>query len=377
MQYRRMPRSKDEISILGMGVMRMPCDEQGNVDEARGLEMLHSALNKGVNYFDTAWVYNRGQSELLLGKFLLQVPREKLLVATKLPCWSIQSVSEAQEILEKQLERLNTGYVDYYLLHSLGKNTWQKMKQIKILDWLEKVRADGLIRHIGFSFHDKFPVFKSILNAYPWDFCQIMLNFLDTHYQAGLYGYRLAAQKGIGVIAMEPLRGGKLVQKIPPFIEKTWHKSEYDWTPVQRALNWVWNLPDCTTLLSGMGSLDQIAENCAYAALAKPDSISSTELKVYNQVRLKYLKSIRVPCTECEYCLPCPSGVAIPMCFGFYNEAEMFAHKERSKREYFSWLSEASRAGSCTRCGVCLSKCPQQIAIPDRLEEVSRYFSTD
>ncbi len=377
MQYRQMPGSQDKLSILGLGLMRLPLQTDGKLDQPRCLEMLHYAYQHGVNYFDTAWVYHNEESEPLLGTFVSQVPRDKLYLATKLPCWLVKSPADLDSFLERQLERLQTSYIDYYLLHSLGKRSWKEMLAVKVLDWLDRAKADGRIRHAGFSFHDGYPVFRKIVLRYDWDFCQIMLNYLDTHYQAGMNGYRLAVERGLGVIAMEPLRGGKLVQLVPDNVQAVWARSRLPWTPLQRALNWVWNLPGSTVLLSGMSNLEQLQENIRLAAQAGSEPIPERELTLYNQARLQYLHRIAVPCSECRYCLPCPHKVAIPTAFGLYNEAKMFGTRERHLREYKAWIPEESRADKCTRCGICLSKCPQHIAIPDRLAEVADYFRED
>ncbi|MFO8145615.1 MAG: aldo/keto reductase [Candidatus Syntrophosphaera sp.] len=377
MQYRSMPRSRDKLSILGLGLMRLPTSSGNKPDEGKSLEMMHYALEKGINYFDTAWGYHEGHSEPLLGRFVDQVDRDKMYIATKLPCWLVKKESDIMDFLEKQLDRLQTDHIDYYLLHSLNKHTWKEMRRLKVLDVLSKARADGKIRHIGFSFHDKYEIFKRILDHYDWDFCQFMLNYLDTRYQAGMTGYKNALAKGLGIISMEPLRGGKLVQIIPPSVKSLWEKSEYEWTPVQRALNWVWNLKGCTVLLSGMSNMDQLKENIELAGKAKPGMLSERELKLYNQVRLEYLRRIPIPCSECRYCLPCPHKVAIPGVFGHYNEAIMFENRERHLQEYKAWIPEESRADKCVDCGECLSKCPQHIDIPKRMKEVAQYFSEE
>ena len=242
MKYRKMPKSPDKLSALGLGLMRLPQTKAGKIDEKQALAMLEYALEKGVNYFDTAWGYHDGASEPLLGKFVARNDRSRFFIATKLPCWLVKTPADMDGYLNQQLERLRTDHIDYYLLHALGQRSWQEMLRLGVTDWLDKARADGRIRHIGFSFHDKYPVFRKIVERYDWDFCQFMLNFLDTHYQAGMNGYKLAAEKGLGIIAMEPLRGGKLVGQVPETVQRVWARSRHDWSPVQRALNWVWNL---------------------------------------------------------------------------------------------------------------------------------------
>ncbi|HRY83665.1 MAG TPA: aldo/keto reductase, partial [Candidatus Cloacimonadota bacterium] len=249
MQYREMPKSQDRLSVLGFGCMRFPTLADGKIDEAKALEMLHHAFENKVNYFDTAWPYHNEESEPLLGKFLAQIDRSKVYVATKLPCWLIQSHEDMDKYLDLQLQRLGTSYIDYYLLHALGKKSWANMKKLKVFEFLERARAAGKIRHIGFSFHDSYSVFKQICLSYDWDFCQIMLNYLDTHYQAGIRGFELAVSRGMGVIAMEPLRGGKLISPIPPEIAKIWQREDPEGDQVARATRWIWNLEGATVLL--------------------------------------------------------------------------------------------------------------------------------
>lgn len=374
MKYRTMPKSRDALSVLGLGLMRLPTRGDGSLDEEKSMQMLHYALERGINYFDTAWGYHHGASEPLLGKFIAQTDRSRFYIATKLPCWLIKTPADMDEYLDKQLERLQTDHIDYYLLHALNKKSWDKMKSFGMLDWLSKIKADKKIRHIGFSFHDSYPVFRKIVESFDWDFCQFMLNYLDTHYQAGYRGYQLALQKNMGVISMEPLRGGKLVSPIPPEVEKVWLKSSETWSAVERGLRWVWNLSGCTVLLSGMGSLKQIEENIAIAERSEADSLSPRELDLYKKARREYLRRIAIPCTECRYCLPCPHKVGIPNVFGTYNESVMFGEKERHKREYETFIPEEARADKCVNCGACLAKCPQKIDIPSEMAKVREYF---
>jgi predicted aldo/keto reductase-like oxidoreductase len=375
MKHRAMPNSPDRISALGFGLMRLPVHPDGKIDEDKALEMLRYAFKHGVNYFDTAWPYHDGESEPLLGKFLSTIDRSKALVATKLPCWLIKTREDMDDYLNRQLERLQTDYIDYYLLHSLGQHSWQNLSKLKVWDFLQKAKADGKIRFLGFSFHDRYSVFKKIADRHPWDFCQIMLNYLDTRYQAGIRGYELAVSKGMGVIAMEPLRGGKLIHPIPESVNRLWEKSQQPRKPVERALRWVWNLPGATVLLSGMSDLRQMKENIRFSALAEAGNLDAKELELYRKVRREYIRRIAVPCTECRYCLPCPFKVAIPWVFGIYNEAVMFGDKERHKREYQNFIPDDNKAEKCTACGACVPKCPQKINIPEEMKKVREFFS--
>lgn len=374
MKYRTMPKSKDKLSILGLGLMRLPQTQDGKIDESLAIEMMEYALAKGVNYFDTAWGYHDGASEPLLGKFVARTDRSRFYIATKLPCWLVKSPQDMDDFLNRQLDRLQTDHIDYYLLHALNQRSWTQMLGFGVLDWLKQARAEGRIRHIGFSFHDRYSVFKKIVERFDWDCCQFMLNFLDTRYQAGRNGYNLASARGLGIIAMEPLRGGKLVQQVPDAIKAVWTKSKLDWSPVQRALNWVWNLDAVTVNLSGMSDLEQLKENIRLANSFKPGQLNDRELNLYKKARLEYLHRIAIPCSECRYCLPCPHKVAIPAVFGHYNESLMFGEKERHKREYLAWIPEEARADKCVNCGECLSKCPHHIPIPDWMKIVANYF---
>jgi len=355
--------------------MRFPTLKDGKIDEKQSLEMLNYAYEHGVNYFDTAWPYHDGDSEPFVGKFLAGKPREKIYLATKLPSWLIKDPSDPAKYLDMQLERLQTDYIDYYLLHSLGKRSWQNLKKLGILSFLEKAKAAGKIRHIGFSFHDAYPVYRKIIDSFDWDFCQIMLNYLDTHYQAGFRGYELAVSRGIGVISMEPLRGGKLVAPIPAEVEAVWSKSQFHHKPHERALRWVWDLAGCTVLLSGMSNLEQVKQNIRLSSHARAESLTAREKSLYVKARRSYIKRIAIPCTECRYCMPCPHGVAIPFVFGHYNEAMIFGDHTRHKREYDTFLPAEARADKCVHCGECLPKCPRHIAIPDEMDKIKEFFS--
>lgn len=375
MKYRTMPRSQDMISALGFGCMRFPTTKDGLIDEEPSLAMLHHAYDNGVNYFDTAWPYHNGNSEPFLGRFLQQIDRSKVFVATKQPCWLIKTREDMDSYLDQQLDRLQSSYIDYYLLHALNRNSWKNLESLGVLSWLEEAKSQGKIRHIGFSFHDAYPVFKKITMAYDWDFCQIMLNYLDTHYQAGINGYRLAVSRNMGVISMEPLRGGKLVKPVPEEIAKLWQKNHQDYSSQELAMRWVWNLSGCTTLLSGMSSLEQLKENIAMAETFHADALGDEEINLYKKARRMYIKRIPILCSECRYCLPCPAKVAIPSVFGVYNEARMFGNKERHLSEYKMFIPEESRADKCTKCGACLPKCPHKIDIPTEMEKIKSFFS--
>lgn len=374
MQYRKMPKSDDLISNLGFGCMRFPVSSDGLIDEDQSLEMLNYAYDNGVNYYDTAYPYHGGNSEPLVGKFISSHPRQSILLATKMPCWLIKEKADMGKYLDEQLKKLQTDYIDYYLLHALNSRSWQNMKKLKVLSFLEEAQKAGKIRHIGFSFHDGYKVFKKIVDSYDWSFCQIQFNYLDTHYQAGLKGYELAIKRSMGVIAMEPLRGGKLVHPVPTEIHKIWQKHKPGIGMVEHALNWVWDHDGISTILSGMSDLQQLKENLALSSKATANSLSLEDHKLYAKIRRTYLKRIAVLCSGCRYCLPCPSGVAIPDCLGMYNEGIMFDDKSRATKEYNMFIPESAQANKCSKCGICVSKCPQNIDIPGELQKVLDYF---
>lgn len=368
-------KNGEELSILGFGCMRFPT-KGGSIDEPRAIAMIQDAIAKGVNYFDTAYIYHNGKSESLLGQALKGGFREKVKVATKLPPFMVNKLDNAKKIMATQLARLQTDYIDYYLLHMLtDKPMFDRLVALGVMDWLEKLKEDGTIRNIGFSFHGGKTDFELILKAYPWDFCQIQYNYMDENNQATKSGLQLAAALGIPVIIMEPLRGGKLVTHLPEQVTKTFASYDKERSPVEWALRWVWNHPEVNVVLSGMSNELQLEDNIRIASNAEANSLSEEELKVFEQVKVVMMEKTKVPCTACGYCMPCPAGVNIPGCFSCYNDKYLMKDKS-AKFRYMQTMGamavKPSNASQCIECGKCESHCPQNIAIRDQLKVVSK-----
>jgi len=378
MQYRKLGKSGIEVSALGFGCMRLPVIEKGyehvsamekpvNVDEAERL-LVYAAEN-GINYFDSAYVYHGGKSEEILGR-AIRPYRNKVYIATKLPVMIVQKRSDVERFIDEQLKRLDTNYIDFYLLHGLSQRGWSIMKEYDALAFLDRLRSDGRIRHAGFSFHDDVKIFKEIVDSYDWTMCQIQYNYFDENRQAGKEGLQYAAGKGIGVVIMEPLRGGRLTDNIPSSIQSLWDSAGKKRSPAEWALRWVYNHPEVSLALSGMNSMAQLRENIKTAENGLPGSLESDEIELINKVKERYQEMLQVNCTGCGYCMPCPNGVNIPTNFDAFNNYYLFGDKIFPKVEYNIFMPEGQRASACAQCGECEEKCPQQIAIMDELKRV-------
>ncbi len=377
MQYRRMPGMTEELSILGFGCMRFPVTPEGNINEAEATEILRYAIDNGVNYVDTAWSYHNEMSEPFVGRALQNGYREKVNLATKLPSWLIEKHEDMDFYLNEQLRRLRTDTIDFYLVHSLNRQRWDNMVQHDVFSFLERAKADGRIRYGGFSFHGEYELFEDILNAWHWDFCQIQYNYLDENYQAGTRGLKEAASRGLGVVIMEPLRGGKLAVNVPDTIQGIWKEAREEMSPAAWGLRWVWNHPEVSVVLSGMNSINQVKENIAAAAKGIPGALSVHDLDVVARVKEEYKRRMKVDCTNCRYCMPCPQGVNIPECFNRYNMAFMFDDEKMAKDTYFVFVKDYERASLCVECGACEEVCPQNLPIRQQLKEVVSLFEKD
>lgn len=378
MQYRTFGKLDWQVSALGFGAMRLPIDgdEASDIDEAKATKMLHYAIDHGVNYVDTAYPYHGGESENVVGRALKGGYRDKVKLATKLPCWKVEEASDFDRFLNEQLEKLQTDHIDFYLLHALSKKHWPKVRDLDVFTWAESAIADGRIRHLGFSFHDDYPVFKEIVDAYDrWTFCQIQYNYMDIKHQAGRRGLRYAASKGLAVVIMEPLLGGRLVDPPEP-IEEIWNQAEHQRTAVDWALQWLWDQPEVSVVLSGMSTLQHVKDNVTYAAESGISKLTMEELELFEQVRQEYSKLSPIPCTQCEYCLPCPNGVNIPRNFEIYNQSAMYDKLDIARTTYTQWFAEDQRAMNCIQCHECEEKCPQNIAIADWMPKVDELLGS-
>jgi predicted aldo/keto reductase-like oxidoreductase len=365
MQYRKFGKLDWKVSALGFGCMRLPTinGESCNIDQEKVTEMIHRAIESGINYFDTAYVYHDQKSEAALGKALQGGYRERVRIATKSPVWLIKDSGDFDRMLDEQLKRLQTDAIDFYLLHSLDHDRWIKVQKLGLLQRAEAALADGRIRHLGFSFHDNLNAFKQIVDGYDgWTFCQIQYNYMDTDFQAGAEGLHYAASKGLAVVVMESLRGGKLALDLPA-TKPIWDTASSKRTPADWAFRWLWNQPEVSVTLSGMGTLQQVEENIASANASGPNQLNVEELAMFDQAREAIKSRSPIPCTRCEYCLPCPNGVNIPLNFDTYNQAAMFDDIDHARFQYKNWVPDNQKAAVCIQCEECLSKCPQHIPI--------------
>lgn len=373
MDYRTIGKDELQTSVFGFGCMRLPtldlADGRHAVDEAEAIRMMRYAVDHGVTYFDTAYPYHGGQSELVVGKALQDGYRDKVLLATKLPVWQVKRTEDFDRILDEQLQKLQTDHIDFYLLHSLQEQTWRKVKKLGVLSFLDRAKQSGKIRHAAFSFHDQLPLFKEIIDSYAWDMCQIQLNLLDDHYQAGLEGLHYAAERGIDIVVMEPLRGGALAQKVPPDIKAVWDQADTKRSPAEWAFRWLYQMPQVKVILSGVSTMEQLQDNIRIFADAKPGSMTDAEQELLSQVQNLYRQKIKVNCTGCGYCMPCPSGVSIPDVFRIYNEAYLYDDLESSRKSYQNLMKRSQDASQCVSCGHCEPLCPQNIPIIEKLAE--------
>ncbi len=380
MLYRKLGKSGLDVSVLGFGCMRLPIQGGSQshldgfnpnklIDEEEATRMVEYAIEKGVNYFDTAYLYHAGKSETFLGKALKRY-RQRITLVTKLPVMLLKKREDLDRFLDEQLKRLDTRSLDVYLLHGLGRRSWGMVKELGVLEFLDRIQKEGRTRYVGFSFHDDVKIFKEIVDGYDWMMCQIQYNYFDENRQAGKEGLTYAASKGLGVAVMEPLRGGNLAGPVPAEVQAVWDSAKEKRTPVEWALRWVWNHPEVSTALSGMSAMGQVEENVRIAEEGKPNSLSEKELSLIEQANGIYKKMLKIDCTGCAYCMPCESGVNIPMNFSIYNDLFMFKDPALQYMLYNMMLSPEARASNCGECGECEEQCPQHLQIMDALKKV-------
>lgn len=374
MQYRKFGRLDWKPSALGFGCMRLPTTDgnpmSGNIDEKLALKMIRHAIDEGVNYVDTAYPYHGGQSEAVVGKALKDGYREKVRLATKCPVWAITKPEEFDKYLDEQLQKLQTDHIDFYLFHGLEKSRWDTIVKLELVKRAEKAIKAGKIRYIGFSFHDKFDTFKTIIDSYDkWTFCQIQYNYMDIENQAGTKGLKYAASKGLAVVIMEPILGGRLANPPAP-VRKILQGYDKNRTPSDWALQWVWSQPEVSVVLSGMSNLTQVEGNLVSASKSGYGKMTPEELKVLDRVRIKYRENVPIGCTKCGYCMPCPNGVNIPRNFELYNDGFIHEDPRTARGMYQRFLPEPQRAGSCAECHTCEEKCPQKLPISELMKKV-------
>ena len=384
MLYNKLGKTNLEVSRLGFGAMRLPTkNSNNNIDEIEASKMLEYGIENGINIIDTAYPYHaegldgNGNSEVFIGNFLNEnTLRDEIILQTKSPSWLMEKHSDFEFYLNEQLKKLKTDYIDIYLLHSLTVPDWNKVNDLNVLDFLDDCLSSGQVKHVGFSSHIEVDYLIEILDEYPkWEVVLTQMNYLDEYYQSGIMGLDYLKQTNVGSMIMEPLRGGRLVENIPSDVSKLWNTAEVKRTPVEWALQYLWNRDDVDCVLSGMSSLKQVKENIDIAS--KVDEISANDQELIREVARTYRTHLGNNCTRCGYCMPCPHGVDIINCLTEYNIAHMMQNPKASAMQYFSLIDDDSRADSCVRCMECLPFCTQMLNIPDELQKVYEYFGSD
>lgn len=375
MKYRKFGSLDFDCSVLGFGAMRLPIKgETTEIDYPEATRILRYAIDNGVNYVDTGYPYHGGESERFLGEALKEGYREKVKLATKLPVGRVENADDPDKIFKDQLEKLQTDHLDMYLLHGLGKDRWNTVEKFDILSWAEGLKKAGKIKHFGFSFHDDYDTFEKIITGYDkWEFVQIQYNYVNEEHQAGTKGLKLAASLGIPVIVMEPILGGNLADP-PDAIRQLLDSAETKRTPVEWALQWLWSKPEVTMILSGMSTIEQVEQNLASADNSAAGLLTDKENSLLRDVKVTFDQLRPIPCTACDYCMPCPSDVKIPWNLNLYNRAYMYNTIELQKKQYFR-ADEADRASGCISCLECEEKCPQNIKISEWMSCISSEFA--
>lgn len=367
MEKRKLDKLGIETSLLGFGCMRFPVTAEGKIDEPEAERMLDKAIGAGVNYIDTAYPYHNGDSEPFVGRALKKYDRHAFYLATKLPCWNVTNREDAERIFVEQLKRLQTDYIDFYLMHAMGRDSFRKMADLGVVEYLEQLKADGRIRYLGFSFHDSYEAFEEILCYRDWDFCQIQLNYMDTEIQAGFRGYRLTEERNVPLIIMEPVKGGSLAAFAEDITGK-FRALDPEASTASYALRWVGSLPNVKVILSGMSTMEQVEDNLKTFSPFRP--LSDGEAKTIDDIVALIRGRVKNGCTACRYCMPCPAGVDIPGNFRVWNTYHMYQNYNMVKNSWENGLGEEKQAKNCIRCGKCEKACPQKLQIREDLEKV-------
>lgn len=373
MDKRIMGRNQESVSLLGFGCMRFPLTADGKIDEVMSEKLLDTAYAAGVNYFDTAWPYHDGTSEPFVGRILNKYPRDSYYLATKFPCWEANTLEDAKRVFKRQLERLDKSYFDFYMLHALDKNSWDKMVRLGIVDYFAEVQEQGLIRNYGFSFHDDYDVFEEIASYRAWDFLQIQYNYMDIDEQAGDKGYALTEKLGIPIIVMEPVKGGNLAA-LPGDISQELMSIDPEKSVASWALRWVADHPQVKLILSGMTTMDQVLDNIATVSPHVP--LTEAEQVAIANVRSALRDRVNNGCTGCRYCMPCPYGVDIPANFRLWNVYGIFQSPGDVMWSWGNAIDDDKKAKNCTECGACEEACPQKIEIRRDLKKLQIEMDT-
>lgn len=378
MQKRIIEKTGDKISTLGFGAMRLPL-KNGKIDRIKGKELIYHAIENGVNLIDTAYLY--GDSESFLGEVLTPEIRSKIKLSTKLPSINVRKYEDMEKFLNEQLERLQTDYIDYYLIHAVDLKTVNRLIKRDLFKFIAKAKDEGKIKHVGFSYHGPKEEFDIIIDGYDWDVVMVQYNYFDENVQASMEGIEYAASKGMGVFVMEPLKGGILAGKMPSEVEEIFKRADPDKSNADWALEWVLNNKNVTCILSGMNTLEQLDDNLRITDRTTPLSMTLEEMETVELAKRVMRKSLKINCSTCGYCMPCPQGVNIPECLKIYNEKYLFGHKgliNQSFMDYYQYvggiMGNRGNAGLCNGCGKCLRKCPQKLDIISELKMVKKEF---
>ncbi len=375
MKYRKFGALDWQCSVLGFGAMRMPTKgAPKDIDYPEAMRILRHAIDNEVNYVDTGYPYHGGASETFLGEALKDGYRDKVKLATKLLVRIVEKREDIDRIFAEQLEKLQTDHIDMYLFHGMNQDNWEKVQKFDIIPWAEGLKKEGKIRHLGFSFHDSYEVFEKIINGYDgWEFCQIQYNYMNEEHQAGTKGLELAASRGIPVIVMEPILGGNLANP-PDAVRGLMDSAAVKRTPADWALQWLWSKPEVPLVLSGMSTMEQVEQNLESADNSGVGLLTEQEISLLSDVKFAFEQLRPIPCTSCEYCMPCPNGVKIPWNLNLYNKGYMYNTMDMQKPQYLR-ADKADRASECTACLECEDKCPQNIKISEWMSCISSTFA--